>query len=90
MAETNWVFVTNSDFLIVITLQLNVVDLTYFKLWIQLDQTISVYDIKGLHRQSAKSLGLENVSLWQRLNSFINKIVKYLPSTLSNSYSIGK
>jgi len=63
MAETNWVFVTNSDFLIVITLQLNVVDLTYFKLWIQLDQTISVYDIKGLHRQSAKSLGLENVSL---------------------------
>ena len=35
-AERNWVFVTNSDFLIPISLQPNVVDLRYFKLWIML------------------------------------------------------
>ena len=36
--QRNWVFVTNSDFLIPISLQPNVVDLRYFKLWILLDQ----------------------------------------------------
>ena len=30
----NWVFGTNSDFIITISLQPNVVDLRYFKLWI--------------------------------------------------------
>ena len=38
--QRNWVFVTNSDFLIPISLQPNVVDLRYFKLWILLDQII--------------------------------------------------
>ena len=34
----NWVFATNSDFLIPISLQPNIVDLRYFKLWIMLDR----------------------------------------------------
>ena len=36
----NWVFATNSDFLIQISLQSNNVDLNYFKLWILLEQII--------------------------------------------------
>ena len=35
-----WVFATNFDFLIPISLQPNVVDLGYFKLWTLLDQII--------------------------------------------------
>ena len=38
--KRNWVFATNSDFLIPIYLQPNVVDLRYFKLWIMLDVMI--------------------------------------------------
>ena len=38
--EWNWLFGTNSDFLIPISLQPNFVDLRYFKLWIFLDQII--------------------------------------------------
>ena len=33
VVQRNWVFATNSDFQISISLQPNVVDLTYFKLW---------------------------------------------------------
>ena len=36
--QRNWVFVTNSDFIIPISLQSNFVDVRYFKLWILLDQ----------------------------------------------------
>ena len=52
--ERNWAFVTNSDFLIPISLQPNVVDLRYFKLWNILKQIIWVWHIKGLHYQVAK------------------------------------
>ena len=38
--QRNWVFVTNYDFLISISLQPNAVDLRYFKLWILLDERI--------------------------------------------------
>jgi len=38
--QRNWVFATNSDFLIPKTLQPNVADLKYFKLWILFDQII--------------------------------------------------
>ena len=48
--EKNWVFVTNSDFLIPISLHLIVGDLRYFKLWIILDQIIIVWNIKVLHQ----------------------------------------
>ena len=40
--KRNWVFATNSDFQIPVTLQPNVVDLIYFKLWILLAQIIQV------------------------------------------------
>ena len=46
--ERNWVFATNSDFLITISLEQNVANLRYFKLWILLDQIIWVWNIKGL------------------------------------------
>ena len=36
MKRKNWAFATNSDFLIPISLQPNVVDLRYVKLWILL------------------------------------------------------
>ena len=36
--KRKWVFATNSDFLIAISLQPNFVNLRYFKLWIMLDQ----------------------------------------------------
>ena len=37
-SERNWVFATNSDFKIPISLKPNVVDRRYFKLWILVDQ----------------------------------------------------
>ena len=48
-----------------ISLQPNV-DLRYFKLLILLDQI----NIKGLHHQVAKIWEWENLSVWQKLNSF--------------------
>ena len=36
--QRNWVFATNSDFLITISSEPNAVDLRYFKLWILLDE----------------------------------------------------
>ena len=66
--QTSWVFVTNSNFPIVITLQPDVVDLGYFKLWILVDQI--VWNIKGFQYPVAEILGLENLDLWQKINSF--------------------
>ena len=58
--ERNWVFATNSDFLITISLEPNVADLRYFKLWILLDQIIWVWNIKGLqHFKSSSSKDIE-------------------------------
>ena len=66
----NWVFATNSDFLITISLQPNVVDLRYFKLWILLNQIIRVWNIKGLQHRVLKILGFKYLILLQRFNSF--------------------
>ena len=82
--ERNWLFSTNSDFQIPISLEPNVVNLWYFKL-IFFDLTkVIVWNFKGLWRWNPKILGLENQSLLQRVNSFdlfkrtfLNKI-KYL------------
>ena len=48
--QRNWVFATNCDFIIPISLDSNVVDLWYFKQWLLLDQITKfeiskVYDI---------------------------------------------
>ena len=53
------------------SLQPTVVDLRYFKLWTILDQIIEVWNFKGLHQQVVEIWVLENLNLWQRLNSFI-------------------
>ena len=49
-----WVFYTNSDFLIPITLQPNCIDLRYFQLSIRFNETIKVRNVKGFHHQVAK------------------------------------
>ena len=68
--QRNWVFATNSDFLITITLEPNVADLRYFKLWILLDQIIWVWNIKGLQHRVLIILRFKYLILFQRLNSF--------------------
>ena len=69
--KRNWVFVTNSDFLIPIFFPHDGVNLWYFKLrFFHLTEFI-VWNISGLRHWVAKILRLENHSLWQRLNSFL-------------------
>ena len=74
--EKNWVVATNSDFLITISLEPNVTDLRYFKLWILLDLIIWVWNIKGLQHRVLKILTFKYLILFQRLNSFGMKIKK--------------
>ena len=75
--QRNWVFVTNSEFIIPNSSEPNVVNLWYFKL-ILFDLTeFIVWNIKGLWHWNPKILGLEKQSLWQWLNSFV-KICKYV------------
>ena len=69
--QRNWVFATNSDFLITISLEPNVTDLRYFKLWILWNQIIRVWNIKGLQHRFLKILGLKYLISLQRLNSFL-------------------
>ena len=64
-------FATNSDFLITISLEPNVTDLRYFKLWILWNQIIRVWNIKGLQHRFLKILGLKYLISLQRLNSFL-------------------
>ena len=52
--QRNWVFATNSDFLITISLEPNVEDPRYFKLWTLLDQIFWAWNIKGLQHQVPK------------------------------------
>ena len=66
--QSHWAFATNSDFLIPISVQPDVIDLRYFKLWLLLYQTIKILNIKGLHNLVVQVL--ENWDLLQRLNSF--------------------
>ena len=49
-----WVYYTNSNFLIPITLKPNWIDLKYFKLWIWFDEIIKVRNVNGFHHQVAK------------------------------------
>ena len=46
--QRNWVIAPNANSLIPLSLQFNVVDLRYFKLWILMDEIIKVWNIKGL------------------------------------------
>ena len=68
--ERNWVFAKNLNFLTPISLQPDGVNLWYFKLRLFELQALIVWNIKGLGKRVAKLLELENLSLWQKLNSF--------------------
>ena len=70
--QRNWVFATNSDFLITISLEPNFADLRYFKPWFLLDQIIWVWNIKGLQLRVLKILRFKYLILFQRLNCFQN------------------
>ena len=48
----------NYDFLVSISVQPNVVDFRYFKLWMLLDKIIKVWNIKGLHYQGPNVVNL--------------------------------
>ena len=61
----NWVFATNSDLLISISLLHNVVDPEYFKLWIPVDQIL----YKRFTPSGCKDIGIRILSLLQKLNS---------------------
>ena len=45
----NWVFATNSDFQFPISVEPNVVDIRYFKLWTLLDWIFKVWNIKRIY-----------------------------------------
>ena len=74
-SQRNWAFATKSDFLITISLEPNVADLRYFKLWILLDQIIWVWNLKDLQHRVLKLLRFKYLILFQRLNSFIRKFI---------------
>ena len=56
--ERNWVSATNSDFLVPISLQSNVIDLKYFKLWILLYQIIFSLEYKWFKPLGCKDIGI--------------------------------
>ena len=87
--ERNWIFATNSDFLITISLKPNVVDLRYFKLWIFLNQIIRVWNIKGLQQRVLKILGFKYLILLQKLNSFANLSLVPLKRSIVRTFRIG-
>ena len=92
--QRNWVFATNSDFIINISLEPNVADLRYFKLWILLDQIIWVWNIKGLRHRVLKILRFKYLILFQWLNSFVWKMLPLnswvYPSPLCSLLRIGR
>ena len=57
-------------FLITISLEPNVGDPRFFKLWILLGQIFWAWIIKGLQHQVSARWVFEYLSLWQKLNSF--------------------
>ena len=62
-----------------ISLEPNVADLRYFKLWILLDQIIWVWNIKDLQHRVLKILKFKYLILFQRLNFFKNLVTNKIP-----------
>ena len=82
--QRNWVFATNSDFLITLSLEPNVADLRYFKLLILLNLIIWVWNIKGLQHRVLKILRIKYLILFKRLNSFVfNAGLELIPSIIN-------
>ena len=66
----NWVFTTKSNFLMLVSLQPDCINILYFKLkHFDLTEFI-VWNIKGLQHRVAQISRFENQSLWQKLSSF--------------------
>ena len=65
LSENNWVFATNSEFIIPISLEPNVINLWYFKLILFYLTEFIVWNIYDLRHWNPKILGLEKQSLWQ-------------------------
>ena len=74
LLERNWVFVTNSNFIIPKSQQPDDAYLPYFKLILFDPPEFIVWNIYGLRHLVLKKLGFKNPSLWQRLNSFSLRI----------------
>ena len=54
LVKENWVFATNSNFLIPKSKEPNFVAIWYFKLWILLSKIIKVWNIKGVDHKVTK------------------------------------
>ena len=68
--QRNWVFATNLNFLIPISLQFDKVHIWYFKLILFNIKAFIVWNIKYVLHQIVNIYELKYQSLWQRLNSF--------------------
>ena len=71
LLERNWVFVTNSDFIILISFQLYIIGIRNFKLYILLDQI--KFEILIVYTIRLQYIGIENLRLWQRLKNIYEK-----------------
>ena len=89
LSQMNWVFDTNSDFIIPISLQPIVVDLRYFKIWILLHQIILVWNIKSLQHQFPK-IGIRKFEFVTKAQFLYTKFHVYAARTpTKESESIG-
>ena len=69
---------------ITLSLEPNVADLRYFKLWILLNQIIWVWNIKGLKDRVLKILRFKYLILFKRLNSYVfNAGLELIPSIIN-------
>ena len=69
--ERNLVFATNSHFLILTSSESNGVNLWCFRLRLIDPTKFIVWNIKSLDDIGFQKSGLENLSMWQKLSSFI-------------------
>ena len=69
------VYATNFDFLNPISLQTNVADLRYLKLWIYFgSNNLNLKYLRFTDLQVANTEGLKHLSSWQSLNSFTSSL----------------
>ena len=76
VSKRNWVFVTNSNFIIPKSQQPGDAYLSYFKLTLFDPPEFIAWNIyNGLRHLVKKKLGFKNPSLWQRLISFVDWVL---------------
>ena len=67
-----WIFATNSDVIILISLQPDVEDLGYFKIWILLDHIVYAWNIQDFNSQGSQRYRIYKIGDGGKLSSFIN------------------